>query len=332
VALAAEATRAVVQGVLAALLLTESLTMPVLLVLAAVYGFATGAFRPAFSALVPQLVPPKQLARANGALQGMRGLTLILGAGLGASLIAWRGAGAAVAVDAVTFAASALALLAMRPAGTPPVGAPRTAARSGTLRAAFHYARTQPGTLPMMLLASCAVFAYVGPLQVVGPLAVDGPTQWALLSAATAAGIVGGSVLVVRGLARPMPVVAVCWLGGASAPLLLLADSPLGGVAAGQFLQGAGLGIYTAVWAAELQRRASPDQVAALGGLDALVSVLGMPLGALAAGAVAAREGVDPVLGAMTIGSVLLALVLLASPVLRGAGSMRPLEPGHAEQ
>jgi MFS family permease len=83
----------------------------VIVALAAVAGFATGFFRPALYAGLPNLVSDEELANANSILQTMENLTLAVGPILGGVLVATTGPDPAYLINAATFLASA-ALLA----------------------------------------------------------------------------------------------------------------------------------------------------------------------------------------------------------------------------
>jgi MFS family permease len=83
----------------------------VIVALAAVAGFATGFFRPAVYAGLPNLVSDDELANANSILQTIENLTLATGPILGGALVATTGPDVAYLINAATFLASA-ALLA----------------------------------------------------------------------------------------------------------------------------------------------------------------------------------------------------------------------------
>jgi MFS family permease len=88
---------------------------PALIVaLAAVAGFATGFFRPAVYAGLPNLVPDRDLAGANSVLQTLENAAWAVGPILGGVLVAATGPDAAYWINAATFLVSA-ALLARIP-------------------------------------------------------------------------------------------------------------------------------------------------------------------------------------------------------------------------
>ena len=120
--LGAEALRGTSLLALAALVLLGGLSIPALVGLGFVGALGTVAFSEAASALVPELVPREQLARANGRLELARSAAFTAGPAAGGALVAWGGASGAFVLAAV-LSATALACLAriVEPArATPP--------------------------------------------------------------------------------------------------------------------------------------------------------------------------------------------------------------------
>src|SRR2546430_16361598 len=115
VMLAADAVRATAVALLAALALAGSLRFWELVALVAVYSVGSAFFIPAFDAIVPDLLPARDLAAANSLDQFVRPVALRLaGPAVGGWLVS-VGAGAAFLVDFASFAVSGVAVLAMRP-------------------------------------------------------------------------------------------------------------------------------------------------------------------------------------------------------------------------
>src|SRR5689334_11626802 len=106
-----DGVRAVAVAVLAALVLADRLDFWALVALVAVYGAGTAFFTPAFEAIVPELLPDSELPAANALDQFVRPIALrLIGPVIGGALVALS-AGLAFAVDAVSFAATLVAVL-----------------------------------------------------------------------------------------------------------------------------------------------------------------------------------------------------------------------------
>ncbi|HET6829234.1 MAG TPA: MFS transporter [Ramlibacter sp.] len=105
-------------GVLALLVFTGSLTLPMVYVLALGIGLASAFSIPAATSMLPSVVRPDQLATANSIMLGLRQLSMFVGPLLAGTMIALfgdgggvvsdaKGIGAAFALDALSFAVSA---------------------------------------------------------------------------------------------------------------------------------------------------------------------------------------------------------------------------------
>jgi len=111
----ADLVRLVAIGAIAALALAETAELWQVIALVVVYGIGQALFQPAFSAIVPDVVPRDQLLQANAVRELMDPLGLrFAGPALGGLLIAVFGVGEALVVDAASFGVSALALTLMR--------------------------------------------------------------------------------------------------------------------------------------------------------------------------------------------------------------------------
>ncbi|GGL44489.1 MFS transporter [Phycicoccus endophyticus] len=98
---------------------TGWLTVPLLAVIAFLAGTAALVFGVSAFAYVPSLVERRDLAAANRAVQGSRTVTEVAGPGLAGLLVGALGPAAAMAVDALSYLASALGVAMGRPARPP---------------------------------------------------------------------------------------------------------------------------------------------------------------------------------------------------------------------
>ena len=108
--------RAVLHGVLAALILSGAAEVWHVIVIEALYGAAHAFFRPAYTGLVPQTVPEDLVQEANAVNFLSNNVASFTGPALAALLVVTIGAGSAFVIDAVTFLASAALLSAGPPA------------------------------------------------------------------------------------------------------------------------------------------------------------------------------------------------------------------------
>ena len=114
--------------VVAAVLVAADGSPAVVIALAALVAALTTPYRPAGVAATPVLVPIDDLAAANAAEASVMQLAWFAGPALGAAVVAISGTAAAFAVNAATFAASAVLV-----AGVGAVGGGRRAGTTATL-------------------------------------------------------------------------------------------------------------------------------------------------------------------------------------------------------
>jgi hypothetical protein len=102
-----DAVRGVAIGAIGVLSITHTVQMWHIIALVVVYGIGQAIFGPAFSAIVPELVPEERLTEANSLDQFVRPFCYqLMGPGLGGLLVGGLGVGSAFLFDAGTFAFS----------------------------------------------------------------------------------------------------------------------------------------------------------------------------------------------------------------------------------
>lgn len=117
--------RSLVTLIVAALGFLHLLVFWHLIVLAALFGFAEAFFRPAIQSIPPELVPTEDLPSANALFGFTRNVSLLIGPGIGAALVAVASPAGAFAFDGLTFIVSAMCLVWMGRVDAPPrPGAP----------------------------------------------------------------------------------------------------------------------------------------------------------------------------------------------------------------
>jgi MFS family permease len=170
--LAADVARLLAATALAVLGVTGALEIWHVAILVAVYGTGQAFFAPAFDAIVPDLVPRHQLAQANALDQLVRPIALrMVGPALGGVLVGAFGASAAFGLDAASFAASATALLLMRPPAVADA-AVRAGSVIGDLREGWRFVRERRWLWVTFASAAVAYLLFMGPVEVLVPYVV----------------------------------------------------------------------------------------------------------------------------------------------------------------
>src|SRR4051812_37740745 len=114
---AADIARLASGGLMAALVIAGDARVWTLALLAGIGGAATGFFNPAGTGLLPAVVAPEDLQRANGMRATSMAAGEIAGPIVAGLIVASAGSGWALAVDAASFGVSALFLSLLRADG-----------------------------------------------------------------------------------------------------------------------------------------------------------------------------------------------------------------------
>ncbi len=117
-AIGSDVFRLILVAAMAALAYAGSPSLPVLYVLTFLVGLGHSVFWPSIMALLQEVIRPDQLTAASGLAEITWQVGNLTGAALGGPILVSFGLGTAFAIDAATYAVSALALLALhhRPA------------------------------------------------------------------------------------------------------------------------------------------------------------------------------------------------------------------------
>jgi len=114
--LIADIARTVLLGLLAFIVAGGHLSLPLLFAFVIGLGLFTGLFVPATYSILPDILPKAELQAGNALNSSMLQIATLLGSALAGVVIARLQAGSALALDALTFAVSAVTLAAMRSA------------------------------------------------------------------------------------------------------------------------------------------------------------------------------------------------------------------------
>jgi DHA3 family tetracycline resistance protein-like MFS transporter len=328
---ASDVIRALAVGAIAALSLAGVLELWHLVALVMPYAAGNAFFGPAFDAIVPDVVAPGELAQANALDQLARPIAQRLaGPAVGGVLIGTAGAGAAFAVDAVSFAVSAGAVLAM--SARAPVARAAHRTMLADVRAGLAHVRQHVWLWGTLISAALAYLLFMGPVEILLPFLVKhdlhaGAAELGLVFAAGGVGSVGCAVAIgMRGLPRrditlmyaawTLATLSVVGYGVASAVWQLMVVSLVFNA-----FETAGF----IVWSTAKQRHVPSHLLGRVSSLDWLISTGLLPISFALTGPVSATLGARTTLIAA---GVLGALVTFAAFLLPG---MRALEGRQVE-
>jgi hypothetical protein len=329
----ASTVQGVAQAFTAALVLSGSASVGLLIALQSLYGIGAGFVVPAEVGLVPQTVSGERLQQAN-ALQGMsRNIVGVAGPAIGGALVALGSPGIALGLDAVSFAVCALLLARIRIA-------PRDdrAEREGyfqELRAGWREFTAHTWLWSTVFIFGISNMFWVGSWSVLGPEIADldlgGAGPWALILAANGVGAILGSIVAMRFRpSRPLLVSCLAPLPMVVVLMALALGWPVWSIAAMNLFAGIGLSVHLTLWFTVFQREIPENAQSRVSSYDALGSFVLIPVGMALAGPLSAAIGIDETLWLTILIFLAATAVIVAIPsvrAIRSPGSDLPAAP-----
>jgi MFS family permease len=343
VMLAANAVRLVAVAILGAIVVTGAAQLWMLYVFALVFGIADAFFFPAQTSIVPELVEPELLQRANGIVQGTAQATVLLGPAVAGLVIAALGSqqaidgsvagmaagsvgiGVALLLDAGTFLVSLLTLWLIRPRAHV-----RNAATSmlADIKAGFRYVLEKRELRAMILLSLSANLLIVGPFEIGVPVIAynrlpEGAAAFGILMSAFGGGsLIGLAIGAMLPAPRPSRFAVIVFSALAFAGVGLVAlpfvrTTLVAALVIG--ISGIALGygnLHGMTW---VQSRIRPDLMGRVMSVMILGSIGLVPVSMLIAGALV-QVSLDGVLVVGGIGMAILCALALTSPTVRRMG------------
>ena len=320
---AADLLRAAAQLLLAILLLTGPAPFAAVLVLAGLVGVGTALDAPGRNRLLTQIVAPDLLPAANSALMMATSAGGLFGPALGGVLVAGAGAGWAIALDALSYLASALLLLRLR-IGTDVPDAEATAGMVRALREGWGEFVRRSWVWAMVCLFAMLHMLSWAPTVVLGASTFAhrpaGALHWGMLLSSMGAGAIVGGVLALRlRPARPIRAVLLWLLLYPLLPMSLAASLPFWAQGACFLLAGIEMANVNVLWESTLQRVIPPERLSRVSAYDQLGSFCLLPLGYALAGPMALLMGVSGTLWLGAAAVLASTLLLLSRPGFRNA-------------
>jgi MFS family permease len=312
VLLASELLSGTAMSVIAFLGISGQLRVEHLYVMAALLGLADAFFGPALMAIVPELVPEEILVQGN-ALRGLSRQGGRLGGSLvGGVVVAAFGGPIAFAIDALTYFASFLALVVMRPGD-----APRSERKHllAEVREGFTFVFSIPWVWMTIALFSVINLLVFGPMSVGLPVLVRDVLRgdaavFGALTASLGAGQIVAGIILGQATIRRSGIVMYAFAVMAGVVLASFGAFPLlAWLLFASVLMGVTFVGFNILWETALQRHVPRALLGRVTSVDAFGSFLLGPVAPLFAAALIERLGTTQVF----IGAGLTVAVLAAS-------------------
>ena len=288
-----------------------------LAVAAAALGIAAAFFFPAYSAILPRILPPEQLLAANGIEGVVRPVfQRSVGPAVAGVIVGATMPSMGAMLVAVLFGLGLLLLVSTRPATVARHSpGPKNRVLSD-LREGFRFMTGTPWLLWTLLFASVFVLLVLGPIEVLLPFIAqerfdDGARSYGFILAFFGAGSAIGALAVssARMPRRYLTVMMAMW-GIGSVPLVVVGTtSSFPVMAAATFVIGITDGAGMVIWGTLLQRRVPTEMLGRVSSLDFFVSLAFMPLSFAIAGPLSKVVSMEIIFSVAGVAPVLLAAV-----------------------
>ena len=317
--LGADLVRTVAMAAMAALLLSGTAEIWHLAVLYAITGGATAFFNPASNAIVPQIVPLRRLQEANAVLELSRSLGKVVGPALAGIMLGLGSPGTAIALDAATFAVSAVSLLGLRAARAE--GAERTSFL-GELRHGWREFSARSWLVAVVCGAAITNAIYAPAIQVLGPTVAEeslgGSGSWALIATAMGVGALLGGIIALSIRPRRPLLVGEGLVILIAVPLVLLAlPAPTALIAIGALLAGLVGSLAQILFETAWAQHVPPPVRTRVSAYDWFGSLALEPLGLALVGPLALAIGTSETLWLSAAAIALTLLAVYALPSVR---------------
>ena len=311
--------KAAAQFVTAALFFTGNADVVLVSLLQIAYGMANAFEGPATTGLIREVVTDDELQEANALLGLSRSVLSIAGPAVGALIVAAGSPALALALDAISFLASAALTFSIRLVGRVRM---ETTSVMADLRGGWRELVARPWAVAMILSFGVFQLSFFPALNVLGPSvaqsSLGGPAAWGLILSFESIGAVLGGLVAMRiRVKRPLIAsqlfVVPCGLLliGLGVPVMLAVLVVLSA------LVGFGFAAGNTFWMTALQQNVPEHALSRISSFDWLGSVDLNPIGYLLIGPLAIAFGTSEMLIASGFINIAAAAGVLLVPSVR---------------
>jgi MFS family permease len=299
---------------------TGDVPLAVLLITNGFFGLMWGIFWPAFSGLMPAVLPEAGLQKGNALNAFMTNAGVISGAAVAGLLIEVFGVAFTLAIDAASFFISGLMIFTFRHL-TPRAEQTENTMLDDLLHGwkvflSFRWIVIIVGAFSFIVMCWAAAENVLGPLIALEHF--NGPKSWSFVISAESAGLIVGSLIAIKIKPKyPMRFLMLSsftitfYIWSLAKPQSLLM------IAFGAFLFGITLDLWGTLWSTALQRKVPRDSLSRVSSFDAMGSMMFRPIGLAIAAPLSTLLGIENFLQILAAITVVAIIVPLLDPQVR---------------
>jgi len=293
---------------------TGNVPIAVLLIVNGAFGILWGIFWPAFSGVIPAVLPEAGLQKGNALNALFTNSGMILGAASAGFLIDAFGPAITLGIDAASFFISGLLVFTFRHL------TPRAEHTENTmiddLRHGWKVFISFRWIVIIVAVFSFIVMCWAAAENVLGPLIAlehfDGAKSWSYVITAESVGLVVGSLIAIK--VKPKYPMRFLMLSSFTITFYIASlakPQSLAVIAVGAFLFGITLDLWGTLWSTALQRKVPRDSLSRVSSFDAMGSLMFRPIGLAIAAPLSTLLGMETfinILAVITVFAIVLPL------------------------
>jgi len=294
--------------------------LAILLITNGFFGLMWGIFWPAFSGLMPAVLPEEGLQKGNALNAFMTNAGVISGAAVAGILIDIFGVAFTLAIDAASFFISGFMIFTFRHL-TPMAQKSQNTMLDDLLHGwkvflSFRWIVIIVGAFSFIVMCWAAAENVLGPLIALEHF--NGAKSWSFVISAESAGLIVGSLIAIKVKPKyPMRFLMISsftitfYIWSLAKPQSLLL------IAFGAFLFGITLDLWGTLWSTALQRKVPRDSLSRVSAFDAMGSMMFRPVGLAVAAPLSTLVGIENFLQILAAITVVAIVVPLLDPQVR---------------
>ena len=259
------------------------------------FGIMWGIWWPAFSGVLPAILPEEALQKGNAVNNFISNVSAIAGAAIAGFLVSAYGSTIALGIDAGTFLVAGALVYSFR--HIVPARAKNEDSMLDDLKHGWKVFLSFRWIVVIVAGFSLIVMCWAAGENVLGPLIAlkhfNGPKSWAFVLTAESIGFVCGSLIAMRVKFKyPMRVLMILTCSVSLYLWSMAAPRSLTFIAFCAFLWGITLDLWGTIWSTALQRLVPRESLSRVSSFDAMGSMMFRPIGLAIAAPLANSIGI----------------------------------------